>query len=621
MGAFAYVIKDERIASTLPEAIQKAIDHIERKETQISLRERVKELNCLYGLAEIVERPEISLDEILQEAVNIVPPAWQYPELTCSKITLSGRKFQTSNFEETPWTISADIKVHGEYSGTFEVGSLEEIPFLEEEHDLLEALAERLGRIVERKEAERRLMEAKERWERSFSGIGVGIFLIDKDYHIIQCNGAFAGLVGEIPENLLGKKCYELVHGLREPPEICITCAAIEKGQSVKGNIFEPFLEKHLAVSSDPVFSPEGELEHSIHVIRDITDIKEAQKALKESEEMYRSFLDTSPDAIIVTDTTGKIVKVSGQTVEMFGYDNVDQLIGKEGVELLAPKDKERATSSIKAEEETGLGKTTEWEIVRKDGSSFTGEIASSLIRDAGGTPSAFVVAVRDITEKKLAEEEITRLSRQVIREREEARKKIAADLHDDVAQTLNALKIDLHLFKKNRDEQKLKSMDGLIKNAITTIRNVSAELTPSLLYHLGLESALKEYTKDFSENTGIIVGLDASDIPDDIPDDIEISIFRVVQEALTNVNKHSEAIKAKVLLIYENGYLFLSVEDNGEGFNVENLRNGHSLGILGMRERIRMVGGELEFSSEPGEGTIVKAEVPLIMPRRTPFE
>ncbi|TEU10827.1 MAG: PAS domain S-box protein [Anaerolineales bacterium] len=133
------------------------------------LGERVKELNCLYGISELVEKPDISLEELIQETVNLIPPAWQYPEITCARIILEGEEFTTEDFRETTWKQSSDIVVHGERIGTVEVYYLEERPesdegpFLKEERDLLNVIAQRLGETIERMRAQKAMKEYSER--------------------------------------------------------------------------------------------------------------------------------------------------------------------------------------------------------------------------------------------------------------------------------------------------------------------------------------------------------------------------------------------------------------------------------------------------------------------------
>ena len=147
--------------------------------------ERVKELNCLYGISNLSENPNILLEELFQNVVNLVPPAWQYPEITCSRILLNGNEYKTENFKETEWKQANDIIVQGEIAGTLEVYYLEENPdidegpFLNEERKLIKAITQRLGRIIEHKQAEEQLLESEERYRKIFEHAGFAINLID----------------------------------------------------------------------------------------------------------------------------------------------------------------------------------------------------------------------------------------------------------------------------------------------------------------------------------------------------------------------------------------------------------------------------------------------------------
>lgn len=132
----------------------------ERKRMEHSMNERVKELSCLYGIAEIIDRPDITLDEVCQEVINLLPASWQYPEITCARIIINGRKFEAENYRETEWKQSSDIRVYGAKAGTVEISYLEERPeidegpFLKEERALIDSVCRQLGRIIERKRIE-----------------------------------------------------------------------------------------------------------------------------------------------------------------------------------------------------------------------------------------------------------------------------------------------------------------------------------------------------------------------------------------------------------------------------------------------------------------------------------
>ncbi|MEE8355310.1 MAG: GAF domain-containing protein, partial [Candidatus Bathyarchaeia archaeon] len=140
------------------------------EEANWALGERVKELRCLYGINEITEQPGVTIEEILEGALNLIPPAWQHPEVTCARITLNGKSFRCEGFRETEWSQSAAIEVDGETVGSVEVFYLREMPrfdegpFLKEERGLINAVAQQLGKVIERKRAEEALRESEERF-------------------------------------------------------------------------------------------------------------------------------------------------------------------------------------------------------------------------------------------------------------------------------------------------------------------------------------------------------------------------------------------------------------------------------------------------------------------------
>ncbi|MBN1763169.1 MAG: response regulator [Methanomicrobia archaeon] len=180
-----------------------------RKRAEEALQERVKELNCLYGLSQLVEKPGISLDEIFQGSVDLIPSALRYPEITCVRITLDDQEFKTENFRETNWKQSSSITLRGERIGTLDVCYLEERPqidagpFLKEEISLLDALAERLGRIIERKRMGEALRESEVRYRMLFEGAAEGILVADTEAKKFRyANPAICTMLGYPEEEL-----------------------------------------------------------------------------------------------------------------------------------------------------------------------------------------------------------------------------------------------------------------------------------------------------------------------------------------------------------------------------------------------------------------------------------
>jgi PAS domain S-box-containing protein len=270
-------------------------------------------------------------------------------------------------------------------------------------------------------------------------------------------------------------------------------------------------------------------------------------------------------------------------------------------------------------------------------------DITVSPLRDASGKIIAVIEMVRDITDRMMAEEalrasheelellveertaELTKLNKQ-LRDlstylqdaREKERAMIAREIHDELGQSLTALKMDLSLLMKRLPRgprnviEKAESMAGLIETTIQSVKRISTDLRPGLLDHLGLTAAIDWQAGEFTKRTGI--KCDVVFEPEEITVDRDrtTTIFRVFQETLTNVARHAKASKVSVLLKRQDGYLLLHVSDNGEGITKERISDIKSLGLIGMRERVHYWEGALEISGVRNQGTTVSARIPL---------
>jgi PAS domain S-box-containing protein len=232
---------------------------------------------------------------------------------------------------------------------------------------------------------------------------------------------------------------------------------------------------------------------------------------------------------------------------------------------------------------------------------------------------------VSDITERREAEEELKasreqlrELSRHLVSLREEERTKMAREIHDELGQALTALKIDLSWLNGRLDAEqralleKVGSMYELIDEAIQTVKRISSELRPGALDHLGLGDAIEWQTQEFARRTGIKSRF-TSDIDGiALERDCSTDLFRICQEALTNVARHAGATRVGVSLRERDGRLSLRIRDNGRGIGASEIDDRRAFGLIGMRERARFWGGDLTISGEPGRGTVVGVVVPF---------
>ena len=237
-------------------------------------------------------------------------------------------------------------------------------------------------------------------------------------------------------------------------------------------------------------------------------------------------------------------------------------------------------------------------------------------------------IALKNAQLYEQAQESASRLqaiSHQLLKAQETERRSIARELHDEIGQTLTAVKINLQAMQRSSDmcahASILEENISIIERTLQQVRNLSLDLRPSLLDDLGLVPALRWYTSRQAERTGFTAVLVADSLEAHLPPDVETVCFRVVQEALTNVARHAQAQHVLVELRQRDAELELTIRDDGVGFDVrsalERASHGASLGLRGMEERVTLVGGQMEIESVPSHGTEIRARFPLVSPAR----
>jgi PAS domain S-box-containing protein len=352
------------------------------------------------------------------------------------------------------------------------------------------------------------------------------------------------------------------------------------------------------------------------HIAAIAVERSRKDQALRASEAHARRLFDQANDAIHVVSADGRLLDVNLRGLEMLGYTR-EELIGRKVDDIVPEEDRPRLQQTA-GDAEVGRPFVFEWEHVRKDGTRVPVEVSSRRLDD--GT---YLAIVRDLTERRRAEhalrlslEQTRRLAAGLERARESERSRIARELHDELGQMLTGLRMDVAWLTKrvppgDADAQRrITAMTSLIDEAVGVGRRIASELRPGVLDDLGLASALRWLGREFERRSGIHTELA---IPEDIPirDDRATAVFRVAQEAFTNVARHSGATRAMVSATMENGELHLDIADNGRGMAATRT-SGETLGILGMRERIIAWGGTLTFRPSVGGGTTVEVRIPL---------
>jgi PAS domain S-box-containing protein len=321
----------QREKEALMEALTEKTIDLEVKSQELDRRVRI--LDCLYGVSEIREKPGLSFDEILQGVVNLIVSSWQYPEVACARIRLGYHEYRTENYHETPWKLSHDVEVHGEWAGTLEVNYLEKCwrgdsPFLEDERALLKAVCERLGRIAERMQAEDSLLLESENMLTMLGSMEDWVCKVNDQYEMVYVNSALEKEFGRPAK----KKCYEYFYDRKD---ICSACRNEEVfwGRTVRRQKFFDKNGKTYDVIDTPMMNPDGSMS-KVSILRDLTAMRQAQKELEERELLYRSVTESTADGVVMV-LDGKIIFVNHAILDMFGYEKPEDIMGLDILELM----------------------------------------------------------------------------------------------------------------------------------------------------------------------------------------------------------------------------------------------------------------------------------------------
>lgn len=347
------------------------------------------------------------------------------------------------------------------------------------------------------------------------------------------------------------------------------------------------------------------------------------------TKDFLKTVLNSIDEAISIIDVKDfSIIGVNQRFLKDLGLEEKD-VIGKPCYEIthrkghpcLPPDDLCPINDAMK----TGKHTVVEHIHYRSDRSKIYVEVSASPIKDRKGKVIQVVHIARDITERKKAEEELRKsyeelrnLSAYLQQIREEERAKIAREIHDELGQALTAIKMDIsYLFKKYKDHhsvsEKANSIFSVIDSTIQAIKRISTELRPGILDDLGLIPAIEWQIREFEKRCGIKCHLRIAQEKINIDKESSVAIFRILQEGLTNIARHASATEVFVDLFENEDNLYLEIIDNGKGISEDHIRNPKSFGIIGMRERVYSLGGDLHISgNKKGRGTRVDIKIPL---------
>jgi PAS domain S-box-containing protein len=500
--------------------------------------------------------------------------------------------------------------------------------------DLVAALKRLEREIDERKRAEEGLRRTKEHLESVIENSVDAIGIVDRRGRFILWNRRAAEIYGYQYDELAGKSAFDLY---ADPAELEEMLRRLRRDGVVRE--FEIKMKKRdgstvpMDISINLLKDDDGRVTGSVCVARDLSERKRAEAELKSakealslySKELERqvkirtseitSILRYTPAVIYMKDADGRYTLVNHRFEELFGVRNED---------IKGWRDEDVLPAEIAAQfdwTDTAVLRSRRpsqvEERIPQDGRVHTYLAVKFPIYDDCANATGVCGILSDITELKQTQTQLRRLSGSIMARQEQERAALARELHDQLGQVLTAMRMDAAWIgdraagSQPAVADRARSMCDLIDATIDEVRGIALRLRPGVLDNLGLIAALQWYTDDVESRTGISCVLKHGPLPK-LDGLVGTAAYRIVQEALTNVVRHSQATEVEIGLQLRDGLLDLSVEDNGRGFDVRGLNGAEAIGIAGMRERAGLAGGMLEIQSEPGHGTCVSCRLPV---------
>jgi PAS domain S-box-containing protein len=503
---------------------------------------------------------------------------------------------------------------------------------------VLEALVSNtagIGLGIKRAQAEQALRRSEALLRGTFERSAVGITLTDLSGRFVKTNNAYQKLLGYSETELEATTFQALIH----PDELGRVQELLR--ELLDGRREQYQLEKRCITKNGDVIWVRSSIslirdqqkkpQYIIAIVEDITERKHAEEKLKQSESQLAEAqrlahigswsLDLSSNTVTWSD---ELYRIFG--VQPSGFDHRYEAV----VATIHPEDREWLRSVIEDSRKTHEPFSAYYRITPPTGELRILHARGAVVTDGRGNAIRMFGTVQDVTERKQAEErlratteQLRALSARIHSAKEEEGTRIAREIHDELGAALTGLRWDLESFDKVISEsgdqsqlkvlrEKIEAMLRLTETTINAVRRISSELRPSVLDDLGLVEAVEWQAEQFQARTGITCRCDYSPENLNLSREQSTAVFRILQEALTNILRHAQATSVDITMKVEAGEFVLAITDNGRGITEDEKSGSQSLGLLGMRERAHLIGGEIAITGVEGKGTTLTVRIPV---------
>lgn len=458
------------------------------------------------------------------------------------------------------------------------------------------------------------------------------VVTVDHQQRIVMINPAGLSMFGLSREQALGMPLERLIpdrlrvsHG-RHVRKFCDS-GQIERPMGQRGQVLglrangEEF-PMEAAIFKSEVVHPSGRQTYYTALLRDLSELRRMTSVIDQLNQRLRAVFERAPVAIWITEQE-RVVFANRACVVLAGLEQREQLLGRSIYELLLPASHEPLRSRLQdIGQDEGVA-VVAGAIQRADGTVREVELVVATLPDH---ERSFVqMVINDITQRSREKKELLRsrrtlraLSASLVEAREEERRRIARELHDELGQRLTALKLEVVACQRDHPDLALGAraqlMLDMLDDTVASARRIAMDLRPLMLDDLGLAEAIDWLVSEFTRRTGIQVATRLGEGLRDLSPHLATTLYRIVQEALTNITRHARATRVSVVFERRGQELLLTIRDNGVGFaRGKRSRNPGSFGLLGIRERVLMLGGRLSAGNAPEGGARLVVRVPLV--------